>query len=90
MVSNPYPNPVRAGEKVRVQWSGECSASIRWAVYTSAYRKIGEWTSPSDGTPVQWNLRDAKGKPVAAGLYYLVLTPEGGKTQTRTLLVLPE
>jgi hypothetical protein len=58
-------------------------------VFTSAYRKIRDWTATANGaTVVPWDLKDGSGKPMAAGLYYVVLAPEGGERQVRSVVVL--
>jgi hypothetical protein len=62
---------------------------VRWAVYSAAYRKIGEWTLPVNGTTKAiWNLTDVKGKQVAAGIYYMVFTVTGQKSQTMPVVIL--
>jgi hypothetical protein len=63
---------------------------VKWAVYSAAYRKIGEWNKTITGferVPV-WNLTDTEGKKVASGIYYLVFTPEGQKNKTLPVVVL--
>jgi hypothetical protein len=77
---------------VRVDLQSACSKSVQWAVYSAAYRKIGEWKVVVSGglkKTVEWNLTDAKGKKMAAGIYYLVITPEGQKSVFMPLVVLP-
>jgi len=63
---------------------------VAWTVYTAAYRRIaeGELTLSGRGTTM-WNLTDAKGKPVASGIFYWVFQPEGQKTVIKTVVVLP-
>jgi len=59
-------------------------------VFTAAYRKIGEWNVTANGsTFVQWDLKDGKGKRMAAGLYYAVFTVEGSIRQVRSVVVVP-
>jgi len=88
-ISNPYPNPVRDGF-VKVDLVSGCSKSVKWAVYSAAYRKIGEWSKTIDErkATVMWGLRDAKGKLTAPGIYYMVLTAAGQKSQTMPVVVL--
>jgi hypothetical protein len=67
-----------------------CPKKVAWTVYTVAYRRIaeGELTLSGRGR-VAWNLTEAKGKPVASGLFYWVLKPEGQKSIVKTVVVLP-
>jgi len=89
-VSLPYPNPVRRNESVRVDLNSVCPKNVRWAVYTSAYRKVRDGASMADGRGhARWDLKDSKKKPVAPGLYYWTFIPDGQKPTTRTVLVLP-
>jgi hypothetical protein len=88
-ISNLYPNPVQISGVVKVDLQSLCSKSVRWAVYSSAYRKLGEWSiTVGSKTTVAWNLTDSKGKKVAAGIYYMVFTPTGQKSKTLSVVVL--
>jgi hypothetical protein len=59
-------------------------------VFSSAYRKIMESEIQVQGQKsTMWYLTDAKGKRVAAGLYYLVFMPEGQKRKVLSVVVLP-
>jgi hypothetical protein len=88
-ISNPYPNPVLLGGSVKVDLQSVCPKNVRWAVFSSAYRKIGEWNIVVSGrTQIAWNLTDTKGKKVAAGIYYMVFTPPGQKSKTLSMVVL--
>ena len=88
-ISNPYPNPARDGF-VKVDLVSGCSKNVKWTVYSAAYRKIGEWNKTVDErkATVMWDLRDAKGKSVAPGIYYMVFTVAGQKSQTMPVVVL--
>jgi hypothetical protein len=51
-------------------------------VFTTAYRKILEenlGSMPAGMNNVALTLRDSKGKPLANGVYYLVVTTEEGR-----------
>jgi hypothetical protein len=75
--SAPFPNPATTGPlQIYVTTAG--GASIDMEVFTTAFRKISEHTTPvgSSGpggilTAVQWDLRDKMGVPVSDGLYYV-------------------
>jgi hypothetical protein len=88
-VSASYPNPVSKGV---VKWSlrSECPKPVLWSVFTSAYRKVGEWNARVDGiTVLLWDLKDGKGRPMAPGVYYAVFVIDGGGRQVRPLVILP-
>ena len=88
-VSAPYPNPVSVGP-VKVDLQSACAKRVSWSVYTPANRKILESAVNVSGkTTVMWNLTDAKGERVAAGLYYLVFAPEGQKRRVCKVFVEP-
>jgi hypothetical protein len=86
-----YPNPVEDGETVMVSVPlGEAADSVLLQVFTTAYRKIleeelGAMTAGVHG--VALTLRDSKGKPLANGVYYLVVTTEKGKAIGKILIV---
>lgn len=89
-MSYPYPNPVNGGRRVRVNIQTACLKAIRCSVDTAAYRKIEEWNATMDGRDtLAWDLKDARGKSVAAGLYYLVISMEGQKDCVMPIVVLP-
>ena len=74
---------------MNVDLRSACPKSLRWSVYSAAYRKIGEWNTTVNGlVKATWNLTDAKGKEVAPGIYYMVFTPIGQKSQTLPLVVI--
>lgn len=90
-LSNVYPNPAKTGDQARVDLVTGCPKIIHWTIYTAAYRKIGEWRTTANGrASITWDLTDAKGKKVAPGLFYWVITPEGMKAAMKPLLVLPQ
>jgi len=68
---------------VSVDLSSPCPTEVRWSVVTVAYRKVLAGSAHVDGrTTVAWDLRDDRGRPVAGGLYYFLLTDAAG-TKTR-------
>lgn len=77
VISAPYPNPVSGGT-LSVDVGGEGLTTVKWDVFTAAYRKIfsGEQSIHSS-TTLQWNLADEKGSPVASGIYYLRIKADG-------------
>lgn len=45
--------------------------TIKWDVFTAAFRKVNGGMVPSGTSSIQWNLKDSSNFPVANGLYYL-------------------
>ena len=90
-ISVPYPNPVMVGKAVRFNLGGFCPTNVHWTVVTSAYRKVLEANLTTRGatTIVTWDLKDMKGRPVAPGLYYLVVRPKGQDLVIQALMVMP-
>jgi len=64
-----YPNPAR--EKVDLQIDGAHTGNRRVSVYDAMGRRVVRLEVPPDVSRVRWDLRDAAGAPVAAGLYWL-------------------
>ena len=89
VISPPYPNPVKGSPvvSVRVQSPGDSEAA--WDVFTTAYRKVAGGTRaiPGDGI-LQWGLKDDRGTPVAAGLYYFRVRVTGHPSAVKILKVL--
>lgn len=84
-----YPNPV-TGPAVNVlapAYSG--SQDVRVEIFTLSFRKVLDETFPkvTSGTALNVPLTDSFGHPLADGLYYVVVTVNGGHS-TAKLLVL--
>jgi len=76
-------------EKIDLQ--SACPKNVNWAVYSAAYRKLGAWNvtiQVGNKNTLVWNLTDSKGRKVAAGIYYMVFTPEGQPSKTFPIVVL--
>ena len=92
----PMPNPFHASsdEEVRIVFDlAKASKETRISVYAAAGELVWQ-TAPASraarqGHSVAWDGRNAAGKRVAAGMYYLVLEADG-QIATRTLAVLPD
>lgn len=64
--------------------------SLKLQIFTTAYRKVIETDlGPREPGPlsVQVELRDLKGKPLANGAYYVVLSHESGSTLNKILIL---
>src|SRR5687767_15048799 len=69
-----HPNPARAGATIRYDLARRGNAALR--VYDAqgrCVRVLAEgWAEPGRRT-LSWDARDARGAPVAAGLYFVRL-----------------
>ena len=90
----PMPNPFYAGsdQEVRIVFDlAEASRETRISVYTAAGQLVWRTASTSraarQGHSVLWDGRNATGKRVAAGMYYLVLEVNG-RLASRPLAIL--
>jgi hypothetical protein len=76
-----YPNPVKDPGPVTIQISLPVRAvEIGIQIFTSAFRKVNEtklMQVPAGVTDFSLNLADRWGKPLANGLYYVVVTVDG-------------
>lgn len=73
---------------VKLELKSLCPKNVRWSVFSVAYRKIVENQTTAEGrTVIEWDLKDTQGKPVAPGLYYIVVIPEGESRQVRSVVV---
>ena len=68
-ISHPYPNPVTGSGPVNINVT--ILGTIKWDVFTAAFRKVNGGMVPSGTSSIQWNLKDSSNFPVANGLYYL-------------------
>jgi hypothetical protein len=84
----PGPNPARGATLFRFSLPSE--TSVRLAVYDASGRRVRELVSgarPAGEHAIGWDLRDARGVPVGAGIYFARLEV-GGRTLTQKLITL--
>jgi hypothetical protein len=84
-----YPNPV-TGPTVQVlppYYSG--LSKVKVEVFTLAFRKVQDMTYPSlpSGTAVTLSLTGKDGKPLANGIYYVVVTDSSGRAVGKMLIL---
>lgn len=80
------PNPA-FGQAVNVEWSGRSAAPLRVEVLDVLGRRVRllhDGPAPADGR-VRWDLRDADGRMVAAGLYFVRSTGAEGAVTRRVV-----
>lgn len=84
-----YPNPVQGGGAATLLPPVSAGGDLHLEVFTLAFRKVKDFTVHLDppGTAVTLDLTDPQGRPLANGLYYLVLSG-GGHHWVLKLLVL--
>ena len=85
-----YPNPVTGGSVNVVPPAYSGSQDVRVEIFTLAFRRVVDQTFKDvpSGTALSVTLKDNWGKPLADGLYYVVVTVNG-KHSIAKLLVLP-
>ncbi len=85
--SPPYPNPSKDGSPINVDIGLPGPASMDWAVFTTAFRKINSGTLSLSGSGTfQWDLRDKTGAQAAMGLYYIRLEVSGDFGKVKKIL----
>ncbi len=84
-----YPNPVPGGTVNILPPSYPGLSKVRIEVFTVNFRKVVDWTEDSvpSGTALHLPLVSRWGGPMANGLYYVVVTTNGGKTIGKLLVL---
>jgi len=88
-----FPNPAVGNEFTILIPLGRDSAEVRLKIFTTAYRKVADVALGTmaagfgPGNRRNLPLRDSRGRRLANGVYYLVVTTEWG-TATGKMLVL--
>jgi hypothetical protein len=75
-----YPNPSDGIQLVNVHIPGRTgTADVTVQIFTVAFRMVQQqvFTQVPAGTDIQIELKDKTGKPLASGLYYVVVTING-------------
>ncbi len=85
----PYPNPVYGSGPATIPIQLPAGSTIEWSVFTTAFRKVLDTTSPVSGGSFNlvWNLQDQWQKPVASELYYLRVQVTGPVKATKILKI---
>jgi hypothetical protein len=84
-----YPNPAK-GDTVNVLPPTHAGMEdVRVEIFTSAFRKVLDETFASvpPGVAVTVELKDKWGRPLADGLYYVVVTVDGKRSITKLLIL---
>jgi hypothetical protein len=85
-----YPNPADGTEPVRLRpptYLGVSDVKVR--LFTLAFRKVQEntYSQVPAGTDVPISLTDKWGKPLASGLYYVVVNTTQGRSIAKFLII---
>jgi len=88
LLQGPYPNPSQ-GKPVSIWIQVPKPTTIKWTVYSLAFRKIAEGETSIDQTgTIVWNFKDRYQKQVANGLYYMRVEAIRGQTITKLFKIM--
>jgi hypothetical protein len=85
-----YPNPSDGTRPVSIHVSGRTEvADVTVQIFTVAFRMVQQtvFAQVPAGTDVQIELKDKNGKPLASGLYYVIVTFDGQRTVGKLLIL---
>jgi len=84
-----YPNPVTGGSVNVLPPAYMGSQDVRVEIFTLAFRQVVDETFPAvpGGKAVTIELKDRWGRPLADGLYYVVVTVNGRHSTGRLLIL---
>lgn len=85
----PAPNPAR--DRTRIAWTLPASARVKLAIYDVRGRLVRGWSAamlPAGSHALEWDLRDAQHRMVAAGTYFVHLEA-GGARRLRSIVRIP-
>jgi hypothetical protein len=85
-----YPNPVKGPGPVSIrlpEYAGVADVSVK--VFTTAFRMVNSFTvsHQAGGTDVSLPLTDRGGRPLADGLYYVMVTMPAGRSIEKLLIL---
>lgn len=85
-----YPNPARGSQPVAIRlpdFAGKATIDLK--VFTTAFRKVNALSvlNQSGGADVPLPLSDQTGRPLANGLYYVVVTTPNGRSIEKLLVL---
>ena len=84
-----YPNPADGVDPVRLRLNLTEASDVKVQIFTVAFRKVREqvYTQVGAGEDLPLKLKDNWGKPLAGGLYYLVITTVDGRFLEKLLVL---
>jgi hypothetical protein len=75
-----YPNPLKTSEPVHIVMPGRTQSSdVTVKIYTVAFRLVQQqaFAQVPAGAEITVEMKDRTGKPLASGLYYVVVNTDG-------------
>ena len=89
-IGPPYPNPDKGQGPVNIPIQAAPGCSVRCRVYTTAFRKIRDFSDPMAGAAflLTWDMDDNWQSPVANGLYYVKVEVTGPVQMSKLFKVL--
>jgi hypothetical protein len=85
-----FPNPAAGPGPVTLQASLSSGGRVQISVFTTAFRRVNEITLPNvpaGTTDIALPLTDQRGKPLANGLYYVVVQTAQGRFIVKLMVV---
>jgi hypothetical protein len=86
-----FPNPFSGPGPVQVQWTlGQAAGDVSISVFTTAFRKVNEvdyGAQPAGKVTLPLVTQDKWGKPLANGLYYLVVKTPAGRSVGKLIVL---
>ena len=89
MAVHVWPNPLTEGDSVQIRLEPEVGEAVEAVLYTVAYRRVVRFDLALTPGARTWvlTLRDASDKPLANGLYYLLLRTDTGEHVLKILIL---
>jgi hypothetical protein len=83
-----YPNP-SDGRPVNILPPTKAISDVKVQIFTLNFRKVNETVFPQvpAGASVRINLTDRWNKPLASGIYYIVVITDEGRTVTKLMII---
>jgi hypothetical protein len=85
-----FPNPATGPGPVTLQATLSSAGQVQISVFTTAFRKVDTLTLsnvPAGTTDVALALNDQQGRPLANGLYYVVVRTPQGRFITKLMIL---
>jgi hypothetical protein len=84
-----WPNPVQTGNFVNLIVNPTVAGTMHLKCFTMSTRLVTDlsWSLQAQEKTLQWSLVDRRGKPLADGLYYVVLEGPDGRRVLKLLVL---
>ena len=81
-----YPNPVRGAGNLTIAFSIAKDRQADVGIFNIRGQKVRGF-KPTDSRAITWDMRDARGKPAASGVYFARVKSAGKQTTRKFLLI---